>query len=365
MCQTGLKPVRNSPLSQPSPYGYPMRFGVRSAGAKGFKIYGADPKQPFRYIEWHSHRQILHEGAHKKANSPPLVSISSNWRSKSTFPAKDDAAAFTITVHSNKTPNTNSNSTNDTPPLNPTPDEPSTSAPPPPDTDTNTTIALDHTRCRPVTFEFTLPIPTPDGTSTPETFAWRRAAPACRETRGLRKKTLPMIETGDERPPEETFVYGPSGSVLVRLAGGGGARVPPGKDTPLGFTRQGEEIVASYTNSRDGTAWYYFQFWGAGARGALGRVWTDVAVMSGMAVWQDENQEAARRQMAGSHGVVSVMPSIPGRRGQWPGARHGRAGALWSEAIPGSVVTVPGVMQMPLPPVAVEEVPGPEDRTEP
>jgi hypothetical protein len=71
-----------------------------------------------------------------------------------------------------------------------------------------------------------------------------------------------MMETGDERPSEEKYVYGPSGSILVRM---NGTRVSPGKDTPLGFTRQGEEIVASYTNSRDGTAWYYFQFWGAGA----------------------------------------------------------------------------------------------------
>jgi hypothetical protein len=71
--------------------------------------------------------------------------------------------------------------------------------------------------------------------------------------------------------------------------------------------------------------------------------------MSGMAVWQDENQEAARQQQGVSHGVVPVMPTIPGRRGEWPGARHGHADVLWSEAIPGTVGLVPGVMQVPVP----------------
>ena len=337
MCRTQSKVMFVSPLSLPGPYGYPLRFRVRTAGMKGFKIYGADPKQPFRYIEWHARRQILHEGAHRRAKTPALVTVSLNWPVQSEFPDDDDAAAFTVTVHDkNNQVDGDTGSKKDKKkkdkkkdkkkkeeniaealipsPISPSPDgftlelpvngpptvellaieapivEPPTTSPP------EQTIPLEHTRCRPVTFQFTLPITTTTATGTTitlETFEWRRAARTCRETRGIRKKTLPAMESGDERPPEEKAVHYPSGSVLVRLDGG--PRFPAGHDTPLGFTRQGEEIVASYTNSRDWKPWYYFQFWGAAATGELGEAFAHVAVMSGMAVWQDEEQEKARR----------------------------------------------------------------------
>jgi hypothetical protein len=197
------------------------------------------------------------------------------------------------------------------------------------------TIPMEHIRCRPVSFQFSIPITTTtstDTTTTVETFEWRRAPRNCFETRGIRKKTLPVMESGDERPPEEKHVHYPSGSVLVRL---GGARCPPGFDTPLGFTHQGEEIVASFTDSRDRKAWYYFQFWGAGATGELGEVFTHVAVMSGMAVWQDEGEERFMRQKGEEvwHGVAPPAMSTPTRRGDWPGSKYARG--LGFYAIPG------------------------------
>jgi hypothetical protein len=320
--QTTQQPISKSPLSHPGPHGYPMRFGVRLAGVKGFKIYGSDARQPFRYIEWHTRRQVLHESGHKKDKSPAIVTVHENWPSWSILPLDEDAAAFTITVHDRETGNLNTSSPDSGG------DETADNGE---DQARDQTIDMDHTRCRPVTFQFHLPITTTqaDGTTdtTTETFEWRRAPQACQETRGIRKKTLPMMEAGDERLPEERFVYSASGSVLVRL---GGKRCAPGKDRPLGYTRQGEEIVASYSDSRDYRAWYYFQFWGSGATGELGEGFTHVAVMSGLAVFQDEEEERGRRNRSASsdvqHGVSpSGMSAVVPRKADLPryGSRFG------------------------------------------
>ncbi|KAL2145883.1 hypothetical protein VTI28DRAFT_5965 [Corynascus sepedonium] len=334
--------IFESPLSLPGPHGYPMRFGVRLAGLKGFKIYGADPKQPCHYVELHARRQILHESAHKRDKSRVLVTVQENWPSRSLFPLDDELATFTITVHGNKAASkldgngdgdgdgsendngnigANSAAARDTVGQLEVADQ---------------IIDMDHVRCRPVTFQFQLAVPTitttpkdtrnSDGANTTlETFKWRRAPPACQETRGIRKKTLPVLETGDERLPEERFVYAPSGSVLVRL-GPNGKRCAPGRDRPLGFTRAGEEIVASYTGSRDYGAWYYFQFWGAGATGELGETFTHVAVMTGMAVYQDEEDETARsnkRKLKKDeiHGVRPAVSTGMPRKAARPGCR--------------------------------------------
>lgn len=74
-----MKQTIHSPLAQPGPYGYPMRFAVRHAGIKGFKIYGAHHSQPFRYIEWHTRRLVLHQSAHKRDKSPALITLFENW----------------------------------------------------------------------------------------------------------------------------------------------------------------------------------------------------------------------------------------------------------------------------------------------
>ncbi|AEO68488.1 uncharacterized protein THITE_2025869, partial [Thermothielavioides terrestris NRRL 8126] len=293
----------SSPLSQPGPHGYPMRFAVRIAGLKGLKVYGDDAQQPIRFIEVHTRRQVLHASGHKKDNSPALVSIQANWPTWSLLPI-GDKPAFTITIH---------NSNNNQDPADG--DEASS---------TDLTIPMEHTCCRPVTYRFSLPAistttdnnsstastpdPGPDDANpdpspeeaeaeAEEIFEWRRA-PACHETRGIRKKTLPALETGDERPPETALhtLLAQPGAVLVRLTG---ARWPPQTATParrpLGFTKQGEEIVASWTEARDCLPRYYFQFWGAGAAGALGETFTHVAVLTGAATYLDAIAERARR----------------------------------------------------------------------
>ncbi|KAK4099970.1 hypothetical protein N658DRAFT_497693 [Parathielavia hyrcaniae] len=287
--QTGL---RQDPLSTPGPYGLPVRFAVRLAGTKGFKIYGANPKEPLHYIESHAQHLVLHDSDHKKDKSPPLVSIQSNWPSWSILPVDNDVPAFTITVHTNDSLN-----------ASPTEDDASSEATPDNMTinsvnasgeadsngedpvENNITISLNHTRCRPVMFQFEVPVPdSNDGTTTTlETFEWHRAPHACHETRGIRKKTLPISSTP------------PSGSILVRLDSNSNntpspsATSPGGNNNnnntntqPVGFTAQGEAIVASLTNSRDYRAWYYFH---------------------GMAVWQDEADEQAWRRKAGPAGV--------------------------------------------------------------
>ncbi|KAK4120700.1 hypothetical protein N657DRAFT_556553, partial [Parathielavia appendiculata] len=298
------------PLSIPGPYGLPVRFAVRLAGTKGFKIYGASPKEPLHYIESHTRHLILHDTGHKKDKSPPLVSIQSNWPSWSIRPIDNDVPAFTITVYNNDSINADSSAENaigQTTADNLTINADDASGEVESSGFKNDLkISLDHTRCRPVTFQFQVPIPDPnDGTiTTLETFEWRRAPHTCHETRSIRKKTLPFTETGDERPPEEKFVYAPSGSILVRLNSHSNNNpqprtTSPGSNNntqPVGFTPQGEQIVASVTNSRDYRAWYYFQFWGAGATGELGEVFTRAAVTSGLVVWQDEADEQARRR---------------------------------------------------------------------
>ncbi|KAH6616168.1 hypothetical protein B0J18DRAFT_446877 [Chaetomium sp. MPI-SDFR-AT-0129] len=294
-----MKQTIHSPLAQPGPYGYPMRFGVRHAGIKGFKIYGAHHSQPFRYIEWHTRRLVLHQSAHKRDKSPAL----------SFSPVDDEAATFTIKVHDRKLSTVQEdaeqgqdqagNGAIEEAPTEETPEAASDT-----EATTNLEIPMEHTRCRPVTFRFEIPVPTASSTTTTilEAFEWRRAPRHCQETRGIRKKSLPVLETGDERMPDEKFVYAPSGSVLVRLGPVSRtsntaitATATPvsftGKNRPLGYTRDGEEIVASYTASRDYRAWWYFQFWGAGASGELGEAFTHVAVMSAMAVFQDEQAE--------------------------------------------------------------------------
>lgn len=260
----------------------------------------------------------------------------------------DEAATFTIKVHGrklstiqedgqqNEDPSTNG-------PIEETPNEEAPQAVSDTEATTDFEISMDHTRCRPVTFRFELPVPTTSSTTTTttttlEAFEWRRAPKHCQETRGIRKKSLPVLETGDERMPDEKFVYAPSGSVLVRLGpvfrNSNNAIIATenavsfaGKSRPLGYTRDGEEIVASYTASRDYRAWWYFQFWGAGASGELGEAFTHVAVMSAMAVFQDEQAEKrANAAVKTLSGEVGNAVTTPRRTTAGAGAMHGVAG---------------------------------------
>ncbi|KAJ4289967.1 hypothetical protein N0V88_006768 [Collariella sp. IMI 366227] len=315
-------------ISQPGPYGYPTRFAVRCAGPKGLKLYWNDPKQPIRYIERHSRRLILRESAHKRDNSQALVTIhTSHFKPRSFYlinknftvilhddsaPAGDNtidqtetslspdsntitsgeanpsnittgndvsrerntAGESEISPESNTTCQNNASPTNTTVHNNTKPEN-HTKQPTSPALDKAIDMSYAGPWPGPGTFDFSLPIPAQpptslnQGTTPPptvtESFEWRPASWNCFETRGIRHHTLPPIQTGDVRPPEESFVLSPSGSVLVRLQG---KPCPtPGRDRPLGYTREGEEIVASYTRTRDKGALMYFQFWGAGRRG--------------------------------------------------------------------------------------------------
>ncbi|KAK3902384.1 hypothetical protein C8A05DRAFT_44177 [Staphylotrichum tortipilum] len=322
---------RVSPLSQPGPHGYPMRFGVRCTGLRGYKIYGASRREPMRYIECHIRRFILHESAHKKPDSPALVTVHKNWSPGSEFPDDDRKPAYSITIHGRDGTTTN--------PTHTSPDGTGTSEPTgsAPDPTADQMISLTHAHCRPVTFRFQLPIATASVT-TLETFEWRRGPNNCHETRGIRSKKLPAIKTGDPRPPPEKRIWFPNGSILVRMGNhndNNDTGVVPAVDTqeespdptqhsgqhpdtttpthpqhtnptttptglqPLGFTPTNEEILASYTTTLDYHAHIYFQFWGSAAAGELGETFTHVAVASGLAVWQDELAERRARGEGG------------------------------------------------------------------
>ena len=337
----GKRSAPESALAQPGPHGYPVRFGVRTAGWKGYKIYGADHKEPVRYIELHTHRLSLHDGAHKRSGSPALVTVNGNWSVGSQFPEDDHKPTYILTVHSQDSivaPDGTYTSSYDA----------STTAEPATSPTTDQIISLAHTHCRPVTFQFQLPVTTATSsssrtTTTLETFEWRRAPINCHETRGIRSRKLPGLKTGDPRPPPEKRVWHPNGSILVRLRKEEDTTqsIPPSPEQeknaspnppaqqadttpsnttpsttpsqpplqPLGLTPTGEPILASYTTTRDCHADIYFQFWGPAATGSLGETFTHVAVASGLAVWEDELRE--RRIRAELDMAVARVPVVP------------------------------------------------------
>ncbi|KAK4234213.1 hypothetical protein C8A03DRAFT_18844 [Achaetomium macrosporum] len=267
----------SSPFTQPGPQGYPVRFAVRKAMWNDLKIYGANPKRPLRFIEKRGHLRILHFGGHRRENSPALVTIEENWPPRAPAPP-NEVETFTITVHTN----------NFSPTLH----------------GGVATYSMDHTRCRPTTYQFAMPIQSPvTGADVIEIFEWRRA-PTCHETRGICKRNLPAVRTGDARPPEDRYTYADmDGYVLVRLTGPN--QLPAGQQSgnrPLGHTRRGEEIVASWAQAKDrsplswpGTPLYYFQFWGSGAQAQLGEAFTHVAVLTATATYFDKCYESRRR----------------------------------------------------------------------
>lgn len=67
---------------------------------------------------------------------------------------------------------------------------------------------------------------------------------------------------------------------------------------PMGYTDDGQEIVASWANCSGWvvTRKIIFQFWGAGARGEMGEDWTRVAALTGSTIWDDEERERQRRR---------------------------------------------------------------------
>lgn len=273
---------QESPLSQPGPHGFPMRFAVRSAGPGGLKVCGDDYKQPVRFMRKRGSRSsqciVLHEGAHKRDKSAPLVTV----EKKQALKGRVTVQAGPVWLQSRPRGNRDFDLTLHT-------------------RGNATTLKLVH-QGRRRRYRFALPGAGPaHGPSTePEQFEWRRAPSHCYEVRGIRKKAKPTIRTGDPRPASKknkihTLAVG---FVLVRL---GARRGPAGDHRPLGYTEDGEEIVASYALAhRSWRANFFFQFWGSAAEGRLGEVFTNVAVATASAIWQDEKieQERKRRRMS-------------------------------------------------------------------
>ncbi|KAL2017408.1 hypothetical protein VTK56DRAFT_2210 [Thermocarpiscus australiensis] len=267
-----------SALSQPGPHGYPMRFAMRKAGWKGLKVCGDDYKQPFRFVEMHKSRkgylrQVLHKSAHKKDHGPALVSIEKVRPQKigvgfvkvATIPHIEDRFRIVLHTRSNQIIEMATHYIED---------------------------LQDGHLFTPTAYRFTLATPARNGF---EVFEWRQANVAPEEIKGIRKKKLPRIKTGDKRPPQKFVTVGARGYLLVRLTGRR-CNTAQKEATPLGFTKYGEEIVASYADAQG--SWrtrFFFQFWGSAARGELGEDFTHVAVATGSAIWQDEMIKLRRR----------------------------------------------------------------------
>lgn len=269
--------------SQLGPHGYPLHFSVRRAGRRGLKICGEDYKQGVHFLELfggrNECRQVLHRSAHKKDESAPIVSVlkpRGSWAQRHVDILREPEH-FKIDLHR--------------------PGRPADRI------DMNCHKAYPSIFQMIRSYRFQLIIP--GNNTTMEVFEWRDARGArSAEVRSIRKKGLPPVKTGDVRPPHKKVGFITKGYVLVRLTGR--RYTGPPAQRPLGFTEQGEEIVASY--AVPSTTWigrptkFFFQFWGAGARGELGEEFSHVAALTGSAIWQDEmlrDNAAAKKQQAG------------------------------------------------------------------
>ncbi|KAK4160831.1 hypothetical protein QBC43DRAFT_358896 [Cladorrhinum sp. PSN259] len=272
--------MSSSALAQPGPHGLPMRFQTRKAGWSGYKLCGEDVKAPLHYISMKAKdrktRQILQSTAHKKDKSPPLVTIQ-----------KPNSQDFNIVLHA-----TGSNGRR-------TQDE---------------TVWMEYKDSRELngkyidfkykeTWDFNMRVG-PQGKQ--ETFRWIKAEGACQELKTIYKGELPIVKAGMAREKSGRITRLVSGHILVRM-NGKRINIQQGqeKERPLGFDKEGREIVASC--ARGGSGWIggtkmFFQFWGSGCTGELGEDFTRVAAMTGSALWQDlilkEKAEAARQNAA-------------------------------------------------------------------
>ncbi|KAK4225859.1 hypothetical protein QBC38DRAFT_481960 [Podospora fimiseda] len=279
--------MSSSALAQPGPHGLPMRFQTRNAGWSGMKICGEDVKQPIHFMTVKSRktRQILHETAHKKDKSAPLVTVQKpHYRSKYSSDKED----FKIILHP---AGSNGRRTHDE------------------------TIEMEHKSSRELngkiidfryrpTWEFTLRVG-PQGRQ--EVFRWIKPQGTCQELKTIYKSELSPVKTGMQRPQSGRITRIVSGYILVRMNGRGirlGEDKKENEMRPLGYDKEGREIVASC--ARGGSGWIggrkmFFQFWGSGCTGELGEDFTRVAAVTGSALWQDEilkEAEQAQRQNA-------------------------------------------------------------------
>jgi hypothetical protein len=268
-------------FQQPGPYGYPARFIVETFSTTGLKIRGPD-KQALHYLERHdnrSQRMVLYSDAHKvkkKANGSPLVTIYTQNRNADHMTSTGFSVGGGPMIWDTKFPHASFVAEMHVP-------VPGGNQGVPLNSNSNDVCTA---------FTFSMPT-TAGGLFSDEKFQWRRANTVPYETKGLSKKDGSM-RTGDKRPKVGFFSVGQAGFVLVRLTG---PRIDPSRfpkhQQPLGWTEQGEEIVASYAPADKNRAflWYthfIFQFWGSGLTGQLGEAFTHLAVATAAAIWQED-----------------------------------------------------------------------------
>lgn len=135
-----------------------------------------------------------------------------------------------------------------------------------------------------------------------EVFRWIKPQGACQELKTTYKPELPIVKAGMPRQKSGMITRLVRGYILVRMSGKMCDAQGQDDEKPLGFDKDGREIVASC--ARGGSGWIggakmFFQFWGSGCTGELGEDFTRVAAITGAALWQDdilkEKAERARQ----------------------------------------------------------------------
>lgn len=267
-------------LQEAGPHGFTIRWVLYVRSCKTIK-WGNSKETPFHYIERHSFWkrrpwQVLHQSAHKKDKSPALVAIykpKKSWFFRPRdflikFPGQDASKNIDMKMMDRSIWNGfNARSY-----------------------EFNMVTAAGHN----------------------ETFHWVKAdwGSHCEEVKLIRKEDEPPVHTGDQRPErEEGFHFSKpyAGWILVRVNGPNRKQAPQvaegGKKSrvntlPMGYTDDGQEIVASWANCSGwvATRKIIFQFWGAGASGEMGEEWTRVAALTGSTIWDDEERERQRRR---------------------------------------------------------------------
>ena len=250
------------------------------------KLCGADTKAPLHFISQRSGktRQVLHQSAHKKDKSPALITVQKPHYRSNLSSDRDD---FRIILHP---AGSNGRRTLDE------------------------GIEMEYKTSKELsgkyidfkhrpTWEFTMRV---GPANQQEVFRWIKPQGSCQELKTTYKAELPIVKAGMPRPKSGMITRLVRGYVLVRMSGKVCSAQQQGvegdDETPLGFDKDGREIVASC--ARGGSGWIggnkmFFQFWGSGCTGELGEDFTRVAAITGAALWHDdilkEKAENARK----------------------------------------------------------------------
>ncbi|KAK0666746.1 hypothetical protein QBC41DRAFT_146876 [Cercophora samala] len=283
-------------LDLPGPHSLPNRFAVRNAG-RGLKITGSDYKAPIHYLSKHDSnrdtlRLELHASAHRTHNSPALVSVHKRQHRKSGRNTTTQIGNFRWTSTSARgTENyqiilhrTNAN---------------------------NECIDMPQTS-RDV-YQFRMRI-----NGREEVFEWVKGGAYTQELRTISRRESPVVITGMVRERAPRLAAG-GGYYLVRVTGRGvEPRGKGGQETPLGYDRQGREIVASWAYAR-GFGWgkpvFFFQWWGSGATGELGQDFTRVAAATGAALYHEEALKRAEESRQRSNDSLNAGRGTQGHVG--------------------------------------------------